>query len=313
MSTSTHKIGINKLPQHLINEWNYVKNNDIDVSRFTSGSGKLVWWTCQKCGYEWQAKIYKRTEGYDGCFSCRSLFAKNPELAKEWNFSKNKTLLPWMVTVSTAKKVWWKCRKGHEWEDKISDRNRGNGCSYCSGHKVDKGNCLSTVNPKLASEWHPTKNGQITPNDVTCSSNKKVWWKCRKGHEWQTVIYSRTQGRGCPYCYGVILKDGTWCNSLPEAYMYLKYKMEKLDFYHNKKYGSLGVFGNCRYDFYFPRQNKYVEVTSFDPSDKKYKKYFKNIEKKKVYVQEKLGAIFEFIRFTPTVEQINYVRKNSMV
>ena len=60
------------------------------------------------------------------------------------------------------------------------------------------------MKPILAAEWHPTKNGKITPNDVTCGSNKKVWWKCPNGpdHEWQTPISSRTRekGGGCPFC-----------------------------------------------------------------------------------------------------------------
>ena len=44
-------------------------------------------------------------------------------------------------------------------------------------------NSLSFKNPKLASEWHPTKNGNLTPSDVTLASPKKVWWKCSKGND----------------------------------------------------------------------------------------------------------------------------------
>lgn len=52
-------------------------------------------------------------------------------------------------------------------------------------------NCLGTVNPSLAREWHPTKNGSLTPRDVTPSSGKKAWWICQKGHEWDTAFISR--------------------------------------------------------------------------------------------------------------------------
>lgn len=34
---------------------------------------------------------------------------------------------------------------------------------------------LATVNPKLAAEWHPTKNGDLSPDQVTAGSGKKVW------------------------------------------------------------------------------------------------------------------------------------------
>ena len=60
--------------------------------------------------------------------------------------------------------------------------------------KVNSSNCLAMVNPKLAAEWHPTKNKSLTPNDVTFGSGKKVCWKCPKGddHEWISSINSRS-------------------------------------------------------------------------------------------------------------------------
>ena len=63
-------------------------------------------------------------------------------------------------------------------------------------------NDLETVNPELAREWHPTKNGDLTPSQVACQSNKSVWWIDSKGHEWKATISSRSSGRGCPYCSG---------------------------------------------------------------------------------------------------------------
>ena len=50
--------------------------------------------------------------------------------------------------------------------------------------------------PELASEWHPTKNGGLIPEDVLLGSNKKVWWICSEGHEWAARIYSRTGSLG---------------------------------------------------------------------------------------------------------------------
>ena len=58
--------------------------------------------------------------------------------------------------------------------------------------------------PELVKEWDWEKNGNLTPDKVTAGSIKKVAWKCFKGedHEWKAVIYSRSQGRGCPFCAG---------------------------------------------------------------------------------------------------------------
>lgn len=63
-------------------------------------------------------------------------------------------------------------------------------------------NDLATVNPNLAVEWHPSKNGSLLPSQITAGSNKKVWWLGKCGHEWEAAIYSRAAGKGCPYCYG---------------------------------------------------------------------------------------------------------------
>jgi len=101
----------------------------------------------------------------------------------------------------------WKCLKEEcneefemNWNNIYSDK----GCSYCSGHQVGLSNCLATLNPKLASEWHPTKNGNLTPYNVTCGSHKHIWWQCIKNpkHEWYVKISDRDRGRNCPYCSG---------------------------------------------------------------------------------------------------------------
>jgi hypothetical protein len=61
-------------------------------------------------------------------------------------------------------------------------------------------NCLENRNPNLTKEWHPVRNGKLTPKDITPGSNKKVWWRCKKRHEWKASVGNRNRGRGCPYC-----------------------------------------------------------------------------------------------------------------
>ena len=83
------------------------------------------------------------------------------------------------------------------------DRARGGGCPFCAGRRVLLGfNDLSTTRPDLAAEWHPRKNGDLSPAAVSAWSNKKAWWACAQGHEWEARISSRAEGTGCPYCSG---------------------------------------------------------------------------------------------------------------
>ena len=196
----------------LMAEWNWEKNAELsfDPNLLTVGSGKKVWWKCSK-GHEWQATIDRRSQG-KGCPYCsgrnaikgkNDLQTVNPALAKEWNYDKNNGLTPTDVLPSSNKKVWWKCGKGHEWQAMIRSRNDGRGCPYCSGrHAVNGKNDLQTVNPVLATEWNYERNCGLMPMDVLPNSNKKVWWKCSKGHEWQSTVANRNNGNGCPYCLG---------------------------------------------------------------------------------------------------------------
>ena len=57
-------------------------------------------------------------------------------------------------------------------------------------------------NARLMAEWDFEKNSLLgfDPQKLTRSSNKKVWWKCKEGHEWQAIIQNRNKGSGCPYC-----------------------------------------------------------------------------------------------------------------
>ena len=53
----------------------------------------------------------------------------------------------------------------------------------------------------LLDEWDKEKNLPFTPETVSPSSSVPVWWKCEKGHSWQTQLRSRsTTLTKCPKC-----------------------------------------------------------------------------------------------------------------
>lgn len=192
----------------LAREWDYDKNAELLPEHFLPKSNKKVWWTCDK-GHEWEAAICDRNAG-NGCPICagkiviagfNDLATKNPRLENEWNYKKNGDLKPTDVTANSSKKVWWECERGHEWQASVSNRNKNHGCPFCSGRNAISGqNDLATLNPRLASEWNYEKNESLKPEDVTSSSPRIVWWKCKNGHEWEASISNRSKGRDCPYC-----------------------------------------------------------------------------------------------------------------
>ena len=136
----------------------------------------------------------------------KSLASKYPEIAAEWHPTKNGSLSPDMVQPSSNKEVWWLGECGHEWPATVANRTiKGTACGVCSGKRIVAGiNDLATTNPKLAAEWHPTKNGDLTPQMVSArTSRKRPWWLCSKcGYEWPAQIGSRNNGTGCPACAG---------------------------------------------------------------------------------------------------------------
>ena len=125
-----------------------------------------------------------------------------PDIAKEWDFSKNGRLLPDNVTAGSDKKVWWICPNGHSYLSSVSSRVSGRGCSICSGKKVLKGfNDFESRCPELTTDWDYDKNA-TTPDAVAYGSDKKYWWRCTNGHSYECSINNRRAGQACYYCSG---------------------------------------------------------------------------------------------------------------
>ena len=211
--------GVNDLQSQfpeIAKEWHPTRNGDLKPTQVTKSSGKKVWWQCSKhTDHEWETTIYTKTSG-SSCPICvgqkvlegfNDLNTTDPDLAKEWHPTRNGDLKPTEISRGTNKKVWWQCSKypDHEWDAKIANRTiNGRGCPICAGQKVLEGfNDLNTTDPELAKEWHPTRNGDLKPTEISRGTGKKVWWQCIKypDHEWDAVISSRSlTGRGCPFC-----------------------------------------------------------------------------------------------------------------
>ena len=126
----------------------------------------------------------------------------NPELAMEWDAEKNTDRNPEDVMPGSGIRVWWKCKEGHSWDAIINTRAvRGNGCPYCEGRKAWPGfNDLATTMPEVAAQWDYERNGDLKPTEILSGCDKRVWWKCSRGHSWKTAVYHRKSGHGCPKC-----------------------------------------------------------------------------------------------------------------
>ncbi len=198
-------------------EWHRSLNGDLTPDQVTVGSSARVWWTCPKGpDHEWCAQVSSRTRQRTGCPFCagqrvsstNSLAALRPSLAAEWHPTKNNGHQPQDFVVGSQERVWWKCSAdpSHEWPTSIANRAKlGSGCPYCTNRKASPATALAAVRPDLTAEWHPSKNGALSPTSVVVGSNRQIWWQCSRNpsHVWQTRIDHRTrEDSGCPVCSG---------------------------------------------------------------------------------------------------------------
>lgn len=135
-----------------------------------------------------------------------SLYEYSKTLSRQWHPDKNGDIRPINIAKGSDAIAWWKCRKGpdHEWQAAVYSRTgpRAGGCPFCLNLRLSVTNCLATKAPKLAKEFHPKKNGKLTPQTVIAGGKHKVWWQCSKDkkHEWEADIYRRLRGSQCPDC-----------------------------------------------------------------------------------------------------------------
>ena len=194
----------------LLNEWADDLNSPLTAYAVTPHSHYKAWWRCLE-GHVWQASISNRTRG-NGCPGCRSKDTKGtladeaPHLVSEWDYDKNIEDDPYRVNAGAGKKAWWKCKAGHEWQAAIHSRARGARCPYCSHKLPSQEYNLAVKFPALLKEWNKKRNHLISPFNILPGCVKKVWWKCKAGHEWQAAPNSRTQGRNCLVCWRIKIR-----------------------------------------------------------------------------------------------------------
>lgn len=214
-----HTNSLATLNPEIASQWHPVLNGELTPHDFTYSSNEKIWWLCSVCFNDFNKPICNRVRGV-GCPHCsgrevseiNSLSSLYPSIASEWNQTLNKSLSSDCIFYKSTKKIWWTCSKcKSDYDARVQNRTmRDQGCPYCSGMRINHTNSLFSLMPDLAKEWHPTKNGKLTPHDVTLGNDKIVWWIGECGHEWDVRINHRTGEWkfGCPYCSGSRLLVG---------------------------------------------------------------------------------------------------------
>lgn len=263
---------------NITKEWHPTKNLNLKPTDFTPSSSKVVWWLCPKtceygCLHEYKQTIYNKKNG-SGCPYCSSNSNQKlcfhqtleflfPAIAKQWHPTKNWKLKPSNVSIKSHIKVWWLCDKiikcgcVHEYQQAIYTKTNNIGCPYCSKNteKVCLHQSFKYIYPKLALEWHPSKNNNFSPEQFSPHSNKKFWWICLedKSHEWFTSINNRKY-RGCPYCRNKTESD---------LYKWLKLNFPQLEIQRQSTFNwcrNLETKRLGKFDFLIVEYNLLIEL-----------------------------------------------------
>lgn len=126
----------------MIEKWDYKKNSGVDITKVAAGSNKSYYWRCN-AGHSYPStpKIQRNC----GCTVCagkivirgvNDLETLEPDISKEWDYSRNEKQ-PYEFTRSSGAMVYWKCtRCGHSWPARINNRtSHHTGCPNCSTSK----------------------------------------------------------------------------------------------------------------------------------------------------------------------------------
>jgi len=214
--------------------WDYELNNPVTPFDVTKGSDKKYHWIYPyddpKTNKHWDFRSYAKISDAIKWSTCPQLAGKQievgfndlgslyPELAKQWDYKQNHGLSPFDVFALSNKYYYWiypyddpKTGKHWDfrWRAKASNRVNFPTCPFLINRELCVGfNDFATLYPELAKEWHPTKNGELTPSKVCGAPYLDVWWlykydnpKNGKHYEysWKAAIVNRVKGTGCPY------------------------------------------------------------------------------------------------------------------
>ncbi|MFJ3388756.1 zinc-ribbon domain-containing protein [Lysinibacillus sp. NPDC086135] len=187
-----------------------------------------------------------------------TMLKHSPHLFEEWDFEENDADI-YKVTKGSKMKFNFICKQCKSKHIAMpTNKIRSKMCIYCRGLKVNETNSLASLNPDLAEQWHPTLNGELTPRDVTCGYDKKVWWLGECGHEWDMRVVDRTKGSNCPICANkrIIVNENDLWTTHPHVAVLLKDDSLGYKYHHGSTFCTDWICSNCGLEI----KNKEIRV-----------------------------------------------------
>eukprot|EP01083_Nonionella_stella_P136423 415157_1 len=202
----------------LVKEWHPTRNLPLEPSQQLARWKRVVWQCSVTKDHVWEMKIYFRTYHKSGCPHCLRirktkpiiLAKQSPVFTDEWHPTLNGSLKP-TDSLKQAQVVHWQCRThpDHTWSTQVLARvHLDAGCPHCR-RTFSNRRSIARLIPSVAAEWHPTKNGTLSPEKVQYKSRANIWWVCSKcSFEWKaSPFYRYARLDVCPNCNPIPLSQ----------------------------------------------------------------------------------------------------------
>lgn len=210
----------------LLKCWDF-KNNTCDPHDVPQKSNEYFYWVCPNCGKSFRRTGNNQYVSLRLCDDCAidvrtaslqkylqehsEKVADRPNMLAMWDYENNTVSPDKVLAHATTVEYWWKCPICGKLEKATPDKkyeaktcwdcgNKIGGITRRKGEVKRKGS-FAHHHPYLAKEWHPTLNGDLTPNDITSGCGENFYWQCKYGHTYKATVIDRVKRHaGCPTC-----------------------------------------------------------------------------------------------------------------
>ena len=188
---------------------NELKPNDV-----FKVSAKKYWFDCD-CGHHFDCSLANITNDkwcpycankklceLEECKQCYEKSFASSDKVKYWS-NKNE-LKPREIFKNSNSKYLFDCNCSHQFDKVLSDINNDGWCPYCANKKLcELEECKQCYEKSFASsekaKYWSNKN-ELKPRNVFKNSDKKCWFDCDCGHNFNSILGIINNGSWCPYC-----------------------------------------------------------------------------------------------------------------
>jgi hypothetical protein len=178
----------------------------------TDRTRRAAWWRCPECALSFQARVMDMF-ARPICPDCGE--RRRTECAAQSDGD------PTTVMAGDNCARSFRCTNGH-YTTATPRTFLDNGCPTCQGQDARAIKAEAAIeevlaegthverlamNPEIAEQWHPTRNGSERAADRSPGSRRFVWWReAGCGHEWQASPADREKGQRlrCPECRTIL-------------------------------------------------------------------------------------------------------------